>query len=323
MNMMQNFAAFSDPDLGQTFILAPELSYAKLRETLANHGFVVDSLGDQSDEDAPLTVGFTFSGARPNIIYSHNPVVDLRVLDVGTVPPGLRSQLAQDLPLLHREDVGACLSASDDKQVLLGLWAACETERVDLIDDVTALAQRRRGIVRDEAKICAEKLTKISEAREGVLGLMGMVAETALEVIQALDDPRVVQHLLVTPQLARGLFTPDITDAMARSVGSQARIATDTYQGLTVVPETIKAAPAGLLRFHNMLSKPFPRGYRDAAGWLQPDQIWLTWMCTDRGGAKTLYDGLVFTGKAWHLCPRPFRLIGAELRRRELQIEDH
>lgn len=75
---------------------------------------------------------------------------------------------------------------------------------------------------------------------------------------------------------------------------------------------TVHACPAGMLAGENLLSRPFPGGYRALAPYLVPEQVWVCWRYT----APEASDGLSFNGlvlidgrPVWF--PKPYRVVGA------------
>jgi hypothetical protein len=72
----------------------------------------------------------------------------------------------------------------------------------------------------------------------------------------------------------------------------------------------IHLAPAGMLATDNILSRPFPQGYRAIARWLNPHCIWAAWSLVAPGGSGGLaYDGLVWCGDHWAWFPRPYQVL--------------
>lgn len=304
MNALSDFSDYDDPDLGTVFILAPHVDLSMVTKALCDLGF-----HSHPDGDTPHAAAFSFNGARPHVIYSHNPVVDLRVLEVGTVPPPLRRAIQTALPTLSRSRIRADLNGQDERAVLRAIWAATETERMDMIEPLRRLAEFGRGIVAEEAKRGFERLQSMNQARIDVIAGVRLVAVAAVDLAGELMKPEVAQALLARPEDAADIFTADVADAIAADLE---KTPIDLGRGIRAAPQDetdVTAAPAGLLRFDNMLSRPFPRGYRSCAGWLLPDRIWLTWATHDPRHGRVRYDGLIFTGARWLFCPRPYRLI--------------
>jgi Immunity protein 49 len=72
----------------------------------------------------------------------------------------------------------------------------------------------------------------------------------------------------------------------------------------------IFAAPAGMLRGPNDLSRNFPAGYQSIAKELKPERVWLAWKYVKPGETSGMaYDGLVWIDDHWAWFPRPYRVL--------------
>jgi hypothetical protein len=70
------------------------------------------------------------------------------------------------------------------------------------------------------------------------------------------------------------------------------------------------AAPAGMLRGPNDLSRNFPAGYQAIAKELKPERVWLAWKYVKPGETSGMaYDGLVWIDDHWAWFPRPYRVL--------------
>jgi hypothetical protein len=70
------------------------------------------------------------------------------------------------------------------------------------------------------------------------------------------------------------------------------------------------AAPAGMLRGPNDLSRNFPAGYQAIATELKPERVWLAWKYVKPGETSGMaYDGLVWIDDHWAWFPRPYRVL--------------
>jgi hypothetical protein len=71
-------------------------------------------------------------------------------------------------------------------------------------------------------------------------------------------------------------------------------------------------APAGMLGDDNVLSRPFPTGYRALAEQLDPHRVWVAWKVVEPGhDAGMAYDGLVWVDDHWAWFPKPYRVLAA------------
>jgi hypothetical protein len=308
-----------DFNLGQTLLVKPDVPFARIANML-------QALGWQSASEAqnPLQSGepeyasWTWGGQKPVLIYSFNPVAKLRVLDVATLPPAMRGTLAENLPLLQEHDVDDLLFDPEPRQRLLGLWAALETERLDLIPQAHRLSHDRDHSVAQQSRKLDERFQKTLESREALLINLRLLAEVAEDVIRQLDNPLYTRQLKPTAAELRKLFDPNIADALIPQVEQLYQHAPTINPGEDFSELAITAANAGLLRWPNELSEKFPRGYRNIAGWMQPQWIWLSWRCHDQPG-ETLpkggvqYDGLVWAETRWVWLPKAFRLVATAL----------
>lgn len=309
--------ALDDPDLGTVLILDPALSFAALAEAMGRLGYQAEPLPGEVPEmlsGEPQVAVWSRGGRRPFSIYSFNPVVRLRVLEVGTLPPLLRQDLRRTLPVLTLSDLQTALRTGPDSAVLRAVWALVEREEVGMIPTLQALAAGQSGLMAEETHLALERLEAIDRARVAVLGGMRMAALAAREMIAAMTgDPGFAQGLLAGPEDCAALFTEDVAEAMSRHLAAEPLTLGRGMRGVPPQDSAITAAPAGLLRSGNMLSREFPVGYRLAAGWMLPDKVWFTWEMAQEEGGAIRHDGLVFLGDRWLWFPRPWRRIEAAL----------
>jgi len=308
-----------DYELGQTLLVQPDVPFQQIAATLQHLGWQPAETGQNpllSGE--PEFASWTWGGRKPVLIYSFNPIARLRVLDVATLPPAMRGLLSESLPLLQERDVDDLLFASEPRQRLLGIWAARETERLDLIPQAHRLRHDPDHSVAQQGRKLDERLQKILDSRESLLINLRLLAEVAEDIIRELDNPLYTRQLKPSPQDLHKLFDPAIAAAMIPEVDQLYASAPTADPGADYDQVAITAANAGLLRWPNELSDKFPRGYRNIAGWLQPQWIWLTWRCHDqpgqllpKGGAH--YDGLVWVEDHWIWLPKAYRLVSAAL----------
>lgn len=316
-NLAAEVAALHNPDLGQTMIFDPGLGFDEMAARLSGLGFQcepVPAMMPSLLEGEPSSAAFSFGGARPFLDYRFNPVARLRVLEMATAPPLMRQRIARAMPQLTLGALRQNLGAALDRDVLRAIWGLVELEDVSATEAIAALAAHPSGPVAQEAVLAAERLRSVNAARVKVLGGMRMAALAARDMIRAIATDS--QALLARPEDAAELFTEDIANVIAASLKAVPLVLPDRLPAAPDDVAAITAAPAGLLRWDNMLSRPFPTGYRTVAGWMKPDRVWVTWRGSDlrgQSGPDTLWDGLVFLGNRWVWFPRPFRQIAAHL----------
>src|SRR5262249_48257396 len=164
------------------------------------------------------------------------------------------------------------------------------------------------GAVGEQARAVAADLVAMSEAQQAALvGLRGL-ALSAASVIARLNDPAFTRGLRPDRDACAALFDAGLAEPIATA-------AADLVQdhppptAADDAPE-VTAATAGLLRWPNGLSQKFPGGYRNIAGWMAPQRVWLTWATRSAsGGVGTRYDGLVWLDGRWVWLPKPFRIV--------------
>lgn len=298
--------------LGQTLLVAPQVAFERIAQTLQDLGW---TRADPGLNSPPLVSGepewamWTWQGQKPVVVYTFNPVAQLRVLDVATLPPLLRGAIAERLPLIDSHALAAFLVAESPRDRLLGLWGALETERIDLVSPVLGLRADPEPIVAEQARAVATKLDGIIQARIQVLASLRLLAEAARALIADLSDPLKARALCPGAEDCARLFDAEIAEAVAAAAQRVFAEAPSVGPGERYPALEVTAAPAGLLRSPNELSDKFPRGYRDIAGWMQPDRIWLTWAFKSAAGGAVRYDGLAWMDDHWVWLPKPFRIV--------------
>lgn len=308
-----------DYELGQTLLIQPETPFQQIAAAVRQLGWQSAAEGESPLlQGEPEFASWTWGGQKPVLIYSFNPIAKLRVLDVATVPPAMRGLLAEHLPLLTDQDVDDLLFDAEPRQRLLGLWAAQETERLDLIPQAHRLRFDPDHTVARQGQKLDERLQKILSTRESLLINLRLLADVAEDVIRQLDNPLYTRQLKPTPAELEQLFDPALVDALLPEVDQLYRSAPTADPGSGYDQLAVTAANAGLLRWPNELSDRFPRGYRNIAGWMQPQWIWLTWRWHDQPGVTLPksgihYDGLVWVENRWIWLPKAYRLVSAAL----------
>ncbi len=298
-----------DSRLPQTLLVAPDVPFTSIKKAFQELGWQQSNLSQTAPliEGEPETATWTWQGEKPFVIYSYNPVAQLRVLDVATLPPVFRKALCDAVPTLSDKEVDHLFFSDDIKERLLGLWAAQETERIDLITQAERLQSDSDSIIAKQAKAVTKKLRSISEARLQTFASLQMLVQAAPELIRQLDNAEFVASLQPSLSDCKKLFDEHIAQAAFDAMQSL------YHPGMrlnTIDPAAdikVTATPAGLLRWSNELSDKFPGAFRDLAGWMNPSSLWLTWTITDPEGSTVRYDGLSWLDNHWVWLPKVYR----------------
>lgn len=307
--------------LSQTLLLDPDLSFAQIAATLDELGW---RRADAGPAAPPLVTGepelatWTWGGAKPFCVYSFNPIARLRVLDLATVPPPLRAEIAERLPPLDSDELLRRLALAEPRERLLGLWGIQELELLDLTEVVAGLRVDPQPLVAEVAGEVLGRLEEVAASRLGALGSLRLVADAARALIQRLGDPTFTATLRPTAQDCEALFDPNAAALMGAALPEVYRHPPMAAPGERYPQLEITAATAGLLRWPNELADRFPLGYRDIAGWMDPSRVWLTWAWqTGPGvqpGGAVRYDGLAWLEGRWVWIPKPFRALAPLLK---------
>ncbi len=298
--------------LDQILIVQPQCPFADIARVLAQLGWQRDPMDMAAPPliyAEPEVATWSWAGNKPFVVYTFNPVVKMRVLEVATLPPALRKAVVNQLPLLSPDAIEKLFASDDIRERFLGLWAAQETERVDLIEVARKLTKDAEPVLAEQAQEVCSKLERINKARTELLVQMKIMSEAAPALIRRLNDPDFVQSLKPSRADLEQLFDPILVDAAEQAVHA---IYTDPNLRFAAVANDVNiqvvASPAGLLRWPNMLSDKFPGGYRDIAGWMTPKRIWMCWKLM-HPGATVSYDGLVWLDDHWCWLPKIFRYL--------------
>lgn len=301
-----------DNDLGQTLLVSPETPFTRIASVMEQVGL---QAGTSQTSTTPLLTGepefftWTWQNSKPHVIYTFNPVARLRVLDVATVPPALRGMIASQLPILDHSKISNLFFADDPRQRLLGLWAAQETEEIGLVAQAERLQNDTEAVVAEQARLVTKRLQRVADSRVEALANLRVLAEAAPKLIMRLDDPQVVTGLQPNRNDIAALFDEELADSIFKGVTDLYKTMPRAAPGDRYPELKVTAANAGLLRWSNELSDKFPRGYRDIAGWMVPNRIWLSWEYRSPEGGSVLYDGLVFLDDHWVWIPKVFRIV--------------
>src|SRR5690606_11799465 len=85
--------------------------------------------------------------------------------------------------------------SEDVHERLLALWAAQETERLDLVNKAQQLTHDKEPILADQAKDVLARLLRMNEARVNALANLKLLSDTAPQLIHNLNDWQYVQAL--------------------------------------------------------------------------------------------------------------------------------
>ncbi len=299
--------------LDQVLIVQPQCPFSTISQVLTQLGWQRDPLDMVAPpliRDEPEVATWSWGGGKPLVIYTFNPVVKMRVLDVATLPPKLREAVANQLPLLTPAAVEKLFDSGDVRERLLGLWAAQETERIDLITRTRQLADESEPALAEQARDVVAQLTRINQARTELLVQMKIMAEAAPALIRRMQERRFVDTLKPDRDDLAQLFDTSLVDIAQRAIDQLYSDPALYLPHLTVDTQVnVWATPAGLLRWPNMLSEKFPGGYRDIAGWMNPKCIWMCWKLVGPAGDTISYDGLVWLDNKWVWLPKIFRYL--------------
>lgn len=295
--------------LPQTLLLPRHTPFDGIAAGLERLGFVPSETRAATPPvitGEPELAGWTWHGGLPVVGYAFNPVVRLRSLQVATVPPMLRADIATALGALPGGVVAAALGDRDERLRLWAIWAALETERVDLVADMAAQLETAAGVVRDELETALVRLETLAEARIKMLTAGRVIAGAAMDLIAALADPDLLRSIAPTRADIAACFHDSVAEPLWAAVAQRP----PPPGGLLAQPTgaaAIAAAPAGALRWPNPLSEAFPRGHRIVAGWMEPSRVWLAWRGTEPDGGTRRMEGLVFVDDHWTWLPRIWR----------------
>ncbi len=303
--------------LDQTLIVDPELPFTTLAAALEGLGWrreAPDLAAPPLLPGEPEWARWTWAGGKPFAVYTFNPVARLRVLDLATAPPAWRGAVAERLPLLGPERFAGLLQDPEPRRRLLGLWAIRACEGLDWLESVQALRADPEPVVAEQADQVAATLGRVTEARLEVLGSLALLAEGARSLIRRMAErPETIIGLKPDRDDCARLFNAGYAQGLAEGAAALYRNPPRANPGEDYPELDVTAAPAGLLRGPNVLSERFPRGYRDIAGWMSPERIWLSWAWRAKSGGAVRHDGLAWLDDHWVWFPKPFRLLASRL----------
>ena len=264
------------------------------------------ALGYTDGGGHPEGYRFDFQGWKPQIWLRARD--GLLVLELGEADPQERSRILQGLPLWAPAAVRAVLRGRDLRDQPLALSAVELWEDDSFLPEVEALCAEV-GRVGDRAGATRAALEQSLKLRQVALGAAMTIGAELRPLLMSLPTGRCPTEL--RPGLLDSLELVD----PALSGPLSLEISRHWDQGPTVGPQEpgfeldVWVSPAGMLRGPNALSRPFPLGYRDIAGWLLPSRTWVCWRYRAPGATRgSLYDGLVRVQGRWLWVPKPWKL---------------
>jgi hypothetical protein len=313
--------------IDQTLIVHPDTAFDRIDEALSFLGFEIERRANASLIGyEPEFASWHSNGHKPIVIYSFNPIVGLRVLDVATLSPALRAKIFDALPIFLDSDIEDYLFSPNPKNRLLGLFALQELQRIDLTHQTFRLQSDPDPHVANTSKTIHLELENIATKRQELKVNLILLEEAAKDAISQLNNPIRTAQLKPTRNEVASLFDETLTTPLCTLIDQLYKQAPVTdHEGDEQL--TVTAANAGLLRWHNELSQKFSRGYRDMSGWINPQWIWLTWCWSDPASeplnSGVRYDGLVWSGTRWVWIPKAYQLIAKAIALSEIPAEVH
>lgn len=269
-----------------------------------NHGPGLPTVDPDGGEVAEAC--WSWGGTLPMIDYAFHAAPRLRLLDVATVPPEMRAEIAISLGAIAAVDVRDALRDPDPRRVLWATWAIGATEDLSALPLLIGIGSTSEGLLQTEIGKVAERLTSLADARMRVAAAEALIAERAFELFDMLRDVEMLKTLKPTAEDCAKIVDGSIADALWPLLS--ARPDPDHgIDGAPTDPSAIAAISAGGLRWPNQQSARFPRGMRHIAGWLRPERVWLSWRGADPSGGERLMDGLVFVEDHWVWVPKVWR----------------
>jgi len=219
--------------------------------------------------------------------------------------------------MLTTADIIRLLDEGELHRVLLGLLDAQSSGAKELADVITPLLAHPDPLIRRAAESILTR--RESGATIQANAIVKALSELAVRVVTALvgpDAPARVEALRPRDGDYASVFDSAIVTRVRAAYEplwrTTPKLERPVPGALTV---RVDAAPAGMLREDNELSRRFPGGYRALAPHLLPERIWFVWQYLRSGeSAGMRYDGLVRLPDRWVWFPKPYRIVGEILR---------
>jgi hypothetical protein len=217
--------------------------------------------------------------------------------------------------------VGELLSATEPRRVLLGLFAARALAAGELALVVAALQAHPDRTISRTAANTLEALQSApgATARQQTLTVMQILCRRAIPVLAALvgpDAPAVLGSMRPCADDYWRVFDAAIVEQVRDAYDVLWRTPPELDRLVSgEVKLRVDAAPAGMLREENELSRHFPGGYHALAPYLVPDRVWFVWRYL-HGSAEAgmRYDGVVLLDDRWVWFPKPYLVVGEIVR---------
>lgn len=302
-----------------SLVLLPAPAFDALQALFAQAGWHV-----AAQSHAPLVPGepehARFEKDNAYAVYTFNPVCTLRVLDVAEAG----DVLPADLPIAAAGHVRHWLESADERTQLRGILAAPLVGDAALAPRVASLCGHPRSALAQAARralqaMAAQHDGDAADARDAApraeaLAAIELLREAVAPLLLALardHDGTLAASLRPGPDDFARAFVPQ---AVARARAAYANLTGAARVGSVAAGSVLQVAlaPAGMLADDNMLSRPFPAGYRAIADLLVPQRIWCRWTYVRPGETRGMaYDGLVWLDARWVWFPKPYRVLSA------------
>jgi len=299
-------------------VLDPAFPFRDLDAQLVSLGFARDASVHPVTPDVipgePELAAWTHGGER--LTYTFNPVVSLRALAANGLSAATAALLDAHLPLLDVAAVGQLLTEAEPRRLLLGLFAARAMCAGELVLVVAPLQAHPDRTVSRAATSTLHALQSDGGAttRRQTLTIMQILCRKAIPVFAALVGPDSVNAVAaMRPQSDdyRRVFHPEIVDRVRSAYEELWRMPPEFDRLLSGDVELrVDAAPAGMLREENELSRHFPGGYHALAPHLLPDRVWFVWRYLGSAESGMRYDGVVLLDDRWIWFPKPYAVVG-------------
>ena len=300
-------------------VLDPAFAFRELDARLASLGFTRDASVRPVTPDVipgePELAAWTHG--RERLTYTFNPVVSLRALAANGLSTETVALLGGHLPLLDAAAIGQLLTESEPRRLLLGLFAARAMSAGELVLVVAPLQAHPDRTVSRAASSALQALQAAggATARQQTITIMQILARKAVPVFAALVGPggaAAVEAMRPHADDYARVFQTEIVERVRSAYEDVWRTPPELDQLVSgQVTLRVDAAPAGMLREENELSRHFPGGYHALAPYLLPDRVWFVWRyLAGSAEAGMRYDGVVLLDDRWVWFPKPYAVVG-------------
>jgi hypothetical protein len=258
----------------------------------------------------PIARSWVRPGGFPALLEHHDPVTDLRWLEVQDVHPEGRAEIAASVRTIPSPDLLAWLAHADPAVRLRGIQAAGLAEARSLSSRLALLQLDPSPLVVRAAGEQLRRWQAEDEARPKALLAMAALANLARPVVAQLARGELT-GVLPEPGDAALVFAPAVAPGAAEAYvrfweEQKGRVRPVGDRG----EPDIYAVTAGMMHKDGPWMQPLAQGMRGVAGALRPEVAWLSWRWAGSSG-----DGLVFVGDRWRWYPKPYRVLKTLLQR--------